>query len=70
MTLSVFKLGGSVLTGLDAYRRAAAAVRAELEDDPCGGTRLVVVVSAQFGVTSNTYSVRRRRQETYCCKVM
>jgi aspartate kinase len=59
VTLAIFKLGGSVLTGLDAYRRAAAVVRAEFEDDPSGGARLVVVVSAQFGVTDHDLALAR-----------
>jgi len=46
--LAVLKLGGSVLTGLDAYRRAAAFLRNEIDRT---GSRLVVVVSAEFGHT-------------------
>ena len=57
--LAIFKLGGSVLTGLDAYRRAAAVVRPELEDHPSGGARLVVVVSAQLGVTNHDLALAR-----------
>ena len=46
--LSVIKIGGSVLTGLQAYRRAAAFVAARLSERP--DEALVVVVSAEFGV--------------------
>jgi aspartate kinase len=59
VTLAIFKLGGSVLTGLDAYRRAAAIVRAELDGDPFGRGRLLVVVSAQFGVTDHDLALAR-----------
>lgn len=45
----VWKIGGSVLTDRAAYPRAAAAVADALETD--AETRLVVVVSAQQGVT-------------------
>jgi aspartate kinase len=49
MSLVVMKVGGSVLTNLDAYRRAAAFVAAERRTPP--GPKLVVVVSAEFGQT-------------------
>jgi aspartate kinase len=45
----VLKLGGSVLTGLPAYRRAAAFVAKRLRESP--GVRLAVVVSAEHGQT-------------------
>jgi aspartate kinase len=44
----VLKIGGSVLIGADAYRRAAAFVRS-LGTDP--GVRVVAVVSAEHGHT-------------------
>ena len=49
MTISVLKIGGSVLTDVAAYRRAAAFVAHKLADN--ASTRLVVVVSAQQGET-------------------
>jgi aspartate kinase len=45
----VVKIGGSVLSGSAAFRRAAAAVARRLEDRP--GERLLVVVSAESGTT-------------------
>jgi aspartate kinase len=47
--ISVLKIGGSVLTGRQAYRRAAAFVANRQCSRP--GERLVVVVSAQNGTT-------------------
>ena len=47
--ITVLKLGGSVLTGAEAYRRAAAFV-ATFAD---AGARIVVVVSAEFGHTDS-----------------
>jgi aspartate kinase len=47
--LSVVKIGGSVLTGPPAFRRAAGFVAALLAEDPA--RRLVVVVSAEHGLT-------------------
>jgi aspartate kinase len=47
--LAVVKIGGSVLTGTPAYRRAATFIRQRLLDHP--GERLVVVVSAESGTT-------------------
>lgn len=47
--LSVLKIGGSVLTGRQAYRRVAAFIGDRLCADPA--ERLVVVVSAQNGTT-------------------
>ena len=48
-SIVVIKIGGSVLTGPAAYERAAAFIAARVADEP--GTRLVVVVSAEQGVT-------------------
>jgi aspartate kinase len=45
----VLKIGGSVLTGLDAYRRAAGFVARRLAEHR--GVKLVVVVSAEHGQT-------------------
>jgi aspartate kinase len=59
VTLAIFKLGGSVLTGLEAYERAATVLRAELEGDRSGRTRFVVVVSAQFGATDQDLALAR-----------
>lgn len=49
--LAVIKIGGSILTGAQAYRRAAAFVRNRSLAAP--EERLVVVVSAQKGVTDD-----------------
>jgi aspartate kinase len=49
VAITVLKIGGSVLTDLAAYRRAAAFVAEQLEEN--AGARLVVVVSAQHGQT-------------------
>ena len=46
---TVIKLGGSVLTGVEAYERCAAHLHDALRTDPL--ERIVVVVSAQFGTT-------------------
>ena len=45
----VLKLGGSVLTGLSAYRRAAEFIARRLREE--AGVRLLVVVSAEHGQT-------------------
>lgn len=55
--LSVLKIGGSVLTGLQAYRRAAAFVAARLSERP--DEALVVVVSAEFGLTDSLLETAR-----------
>jgi aspartate kinase len=47
--IAVLKIGGSVLTGIDGYREAARFVAARRAVEP--GTKLVVVVSAEFGQT-------------------
>jgi hypothetical protein len=47
--LSVVKLGGSVLTGVAAYRRAAAMIAQRLAKNP--GEKLLVIVSAEAGTT-------------------
>jgi aspartate kinase len=49
VNISVLKIGGSVLTDLAAYRRAAAFVATRISD--AGEARCVVVVSAQHGET-------------------
>jgi aspartate kinase len=49
MTVRVFKIGGSVLTGRTAYSHAAAFIADHL--CVCPGERIVVVVSAETGVT-------------------
>ena len=46
--LAIVKLGGSVLTGLPAYREAAAFLKREGGDAAC---RIVAVVSAEYGHT-------------------
>lgn len=47
--LSVVKIGGSVLTGPQAFRRAASFAARRLAEDP--GRQLVIVVSAEYGLT-------------------
>lgn len=49
MSVRIFKIGGSVLTGRAAYGRAAGFIAAHLCAAP--GDRLVVVVSAETGIT-------------------
>ena len=53
-SLSVVKIGGSVLTGPPAFRRAAAFVAGLLSDAPAH--QLVVVVSAEYGLTDSLLS--------------
>ncbi|HJR61775.1 MAG TPA: hypothetical protein VJ813_20375 [Vicinamibacterales bacterium] len=55
--ISVMKIGGSVLTGHQAYRRAAAFVGARLCARP--GERIVAVVSAELGVTDALLAAAR-----------
>jgi aspartate kinase len=55
--VSVLKIGGSVLTGHQAYRRAAAFVGARLCAQP--GGRLVAVVSAELGATDSLLAAAR-----------
>jgi aspartate kinase len=55
--LSVLKIGGSVLTGRQAYRRVAAFIGDRLCADPA--ERLVVVVSAQNGTTDALLATAR-----------
>ena len=47
--VSVIKIGGSVLSGRQAYRRAAALLGERLCERPA--ERIVAVVSAEHGVT-------------------
>ncbi|MFQ5806170.1 MAG: hypothetical protein ACE5I3_06960 [Phycisphaerae bacterium] len=46
---AVIKIGGSVLTGMDAYARCAESLRTRLRAAPRAG--LLVVVSAELGTT-------------------
>jgi aspartate kinase len=55
--VSVIKIGGSVLTGPAAYRRAAAFIAERLTNAP--GERLLVVVSAENGTTDALVSTAR-----------
>jgi aspartate kinase len=55
--ITVIKVGGSVLTGAPSYRRAASFVAARLSEHP--GERLVVVVSAEHGVTDALLATAR-----------
>ena len=56
-TLTVLKIGGSVLTGASAFRRVAAFVGARLAERP--GERLVIVVSAERGTTDALLALAR-----------
>ena len=51
----VLKIGGSVLTDLDAYRRCAATLSRRVKSRP--HERLLVVVSARFGETDRLQSL-------------
>jgi aspartate kinase len=55
--VAVIKIGGSVLTGVGAYRRAAAFVASRVCE--CPGTRFVVVVSAEQGATDALLAAAR-----------
>jgi aspartate kinase len=55
--IAVIKIGGSVLTGAKAYRRAAIFVRKTLAAAP--DERLVIVVSAQEGTTDRLERIAR-----------
>jgi aspartate kinase len=55
--IAVIKVGGSILTGTQSYRKAAAFVRNRLEVAP--KERLVVVVSAQKGATDDLEQAAR-----------
>jgi aspartate kinase len=55
--LIVIKIGGSVLTGAPAYRRAAQFISDRLREQP--DSRLVVVVSAEQGATDALLSTAR-----------
>lgn len=56
-TITVIKIGGSVLTGTSAYGRAAGFLADRLAEHP--GERLVVVVSAEYGVTDALLATAR-----------
>jgi aspartate kinase len=55
--LSVIKIGGSVLTGPQAFRRAASFLARLLADDPA--RQFIVVVSAEYGMTDALLSSAR-----------
>jgi aspartokinase len=56
-SIAVLKIGGSVLTGPTAYRRAAALVASRLDARP--DERIVVVVSAEAGETDALLELAR-----------
>ena len=56
-SLSVLKIGGSVLTGPRAYRQIAAFIADRVYRRP--GERIVAVVSAEFGVTDALLAAAR-----------
>lgn len=58
----VIKIGGSVLTGQRAYRRAAAYLAARVAADP--GRGIVAVVSAEIGVTDTLLTSAREVVDT------
>lgn len=55
--VAVIKVGGSVLTGPQGYRRAADFLAARVASEP--GTRIVAVVSAEIGVTDALLATAR-----------
>lgn len=55
--LAVIKLGGSVLTNLEAYRRCSTFLRDRVGDAPA--ERLIVVVSAEYGTTDALTALAR-----------
>ena len=61
-TLVVIKIGGSVLTGNQAYRRVAGYLADRVADDP--GTRIIAVVSAEIGVTDTLLATAHGIVET------
>jgi aspartate kinase len=56
-SLSVVKIGGSVLTGPQSFRGAAAFLARLLADDPA--RQFIVVVSAEYGLTDALLSSAR-----------
>src|SRR3990172_8504160 len=60
--VAVIKIGGSVLTGMPAYRRVAAFVAERLRDR--AGEKLVLVVSAEEGTTDAVLEAARQLVET------
>ncbi|OFW10822.1 MAG: hypothetical protein A3H96_04240 [Acidobacteria bacterium RIFCSPLOWO2_02_FULL_67_36] len=60
--VAVIKIGGSVLTGMPAYRRVAAFVAERLRDR--AGEKLVLVVSAEEGTTDALLEAARQLVET------
>jgi aspartate kinase len=55
--IAVIKVGGSVLTGVAAYQRVAAALAARVDETPA--IRFVVVVSAEQGATDQLFADAR-----------
>ncbi|HEX6974039.1 MAG TPA: hypothetical protein VF147_06530 [Vicinamibacterales bacterium] len=55
--VSVLKIGGSVLTGAQGYRRAAALIAKRLCE--LAGERVLAVVSAEFGATDALLAAAR-----------
>ena len=60
--ITVLKIGGSILTGPQAYRRAAAYIGTRLCTSP--GERIVAVVSAELGVTDRLLAMANEIVET------
>jgi aspartokinase len=61
-SIDILKIGGSVLTGLDAYRRAAGFVAQRLAEQR--GVKLVIVVSAEHGQTDSLLQTARHFSPT------
>jgi aspartate kinase len=57
LRLAVVKIGGSVLTGVASYRRAAGFLAARLA--ACPGERIIAVVSAEHGTTDALLATAR-----------
>lgn len=55
--LAIIKIGGSVLTDLEAYRRCSAFLGDRVSQAP--GERLIVIVSAEFGTTDGLAALAR-----------
>lgn len=60
--VTVVKIGGSVLSGRQSFRRAARFLGARLNDQP--GSRIIAVVSAENGVTDALLGTAREIVDT------
>ena len=62
LAVTVVKIGGSVLSGRQSFRRAARFLASRLNDQP--GSRFVAVVSAENGTTDALLSTAREIVDT------